>query len=75
MIRYDWVLWLLVLIVGIALLASSALADPVCPPQRFFCWQVKAAVEMFGEANLEARARACRWPEKKIAEARRCLRK
>lgn len=58
------------------MLASKARAQNApCPPQRFYCWQVKAAAELLGEAYLEAKAKSCGWPQRKIEEARRCLRK
>jgi hypothetical protein len=48
-------------------------AELVCPPKRYFCWQVRAAAASFGEMVLESRARACGWTESQIAAARRCL--
>lgn len=68
--------WLFVFLATCALimLAGKARAtDAPCPPQRFYCWQIKAAAELFGETYLEAKARACKWPERKIEAARRCL--
>lgn len=46
-----------------------------CPPKRYFCWEVKAAVNLFGEQALVEKARSCGWPESRIAIARRCLAK
>lgn len=67
---------LVLALMAFVLFASKARAqDAPCPPQRFYCWQVKAAAELFGEAYLEAKAKACNWPQRKIEEARKCLRK
>lgn len=61
---------------ALVMLAGKARsAESPCPPQRFYCWQVKAAADLLGESYLEAKAKSCNWPERKIAEARRCLRK
>lgn len=57
----------------IILLTRPARATELCPPKHYFCWQVRAAAASFGEAALEARARACGWSELQIAVARRCI--
>lgn len=60
--------------VVLAFLTTLAFAnDSVCPPKRYFCWQVKIASATFGEAAVESRARSCGWTEGQIAAARRCL--
>lgn len=48
-------------------------AELVCPPKRYFCWQVRAAAVSFGEAALEGRARSCGWSDLQITIARRCI--
>jgi hypothetical protein len=62
----------LVLWMGLCLGTAFA-AEPPCPPKRYYCWQVKLAVEMFGAPAVRDKARKCGWPEWKIAEAERCL--
>lgn len=81
-----WVLWdtlarvpgymlgagVFLLIIGTATEAPAA--EPPCPPKRFYCWEVKAAVAVWGEQAMRARAKACGWPESKIEAAAKCLR-
>jgi len=58
----------------LALISSEARAvDYPCPPKRYFCWQVKGAVNLFGEQAVLTKARTCGWSEAKIEIARRCL--
>jgi len=60
-------------LVLIAAAGAAGAAELVCPPKRYFCWEVRAAAASFGERALEARARACGWSDLQIAIARRCL--
>jgi hypothetical protein len=63
------------LLVLASLMLSGAKAyDLPCPPRRYSCWQVRLAVNSFGEVATANHARVCGWSEAKIAEARRCLR-
>lgn len=76
MINSRGLLCVFLLSMALVMLAGKARAqDAPCPPQRFYCWQVKAAAELLGESYLEAKAKACNWPQRKIEEARKCLRK
>jgi hypothetical protein len=51
----------------VALLAS-------CPAHAIPCWAVRKAVAQYGEAAVEAWARAKGISDKEIEKARRCLR-
>jgi hypothetical protein len=52
--RYDWIIWLVLLVGAIAFLATSALgADRPFLSKSHACWKVRAAVASFGEAALE----------------------
>ena len=43
-------------------------------PRQLACWQVRLAVNRYGESAAVDHARACGWTEAKIAEARKCVR-
>lgn len=64
------------LIAGIIFLLlgmEAGAVDSPCPPRRYFCWQVVAAANLFGEAALRDKAKRCGWTDIKIAEALKCL--
>jgi hypothetical protein len=48
-------------------------AEGPCPTRHVACWEVRLAVNRYGEDAAAAHAKACGWPEAKIAEARKCL--
>jgi hypothetical protein len=56
-----------VVVMVVALLAS-------CPARAIPCWAVRRAVAQYGEAAVEAWARAKGISDKEIEKARRCLR-
>jgi hypothetical protein len=56
------------------MLSGARAADLPCPPKHTACWQVRLAVDSFGETATVERAKACGWSEAKIAQARKCLR-
>jgi hypothetical protein len=56
------------------MLSGAHAADLRCPPKHTACWQVRLAVETFGEPAMVARVKACGWSEARIEEARKCLR-
>jgi hypothetical protein len=62
------------LLVLASLMLSGARADELpCPPKRYACWQVRLAVNTFGEPAIVDHAKACGWSDTKIAEAKKCL--
>jgi hypothetical protein len=63
----------LLLLAGL-LLSGVHAADLPCPPKRYACWQLRLAVNTFGEPATVAHVTACGWSEAKIEEARKCLR-
>jgi hypothetical protein len=80
--RHLWIIRIAAGIGIVAVLVSADLirsdaraADLPCPTQRNACWQVRLAVDHFGEHAMVERVRACGWSEARIAEARKCLAK
>jgi hypothetical protein len=71
---------LIILIIGLGMVVFGSLthgaraADLPCPPRHYACWQVRLAVNDFGEPATVAQVKACGWSEARIAEARKCLR-
>ena len=61
------------LVLASLMLSGAKAGDLPCPPKHYACWQVRLAVNSFGEVAAANQARACGWSEAKIAEARRCL--
>jgi hypothetical protein len=55
------------LVVAVLVLLAS------CPANAFPCWAVKKAVAQYGEAAVEAWARAKGISDKEIEKARRCF--
>ena len=43
------------------LLSGARAADLPCSPKHTACWQVRLAVDTFGEAAAVAHAKACGW--------------
>jgi hypothetical protein len=72
-IRFATAVAIAALLLAGLLLSGAHAADLPCPPKRYACWQVRLAVDTFGEAATVAHVKACGWSEAKIAEARKCL--
>jgi hypothetical protein len=62
----------LLVLAGLMLSGAHA-ADLPCPPKHPTCWQIRLAVNSFGEPATVNHAKACGWSEARIAEARKCL--
>ena len=55
-------------------LSGARAADLPCPPKHAACWQVRAAVDAYGEDVVTIRAKACGWSDERVFDARKCLR-
>jgi hypothetical protein len=69
-----WVARILSVVMLVFVVAPAMAGEVACPSKSVACWKVRAAATAFGEAAVEAHARACGWGQAEIAAVRqRCL--